>query len=221
MKIGGWNSRRIYEESRLSGDNVPMSPIEIEEHNLAYQQATSLVKGEIFLDSHPQSKLVTQETRAKLERAIKLFERALEIHPANFAPHWFLGKIYQRMGDHSTSHDCFVRALGVDPKNADAAREASLSAMSLGNVEDGINYALSASQLKPSDTGLRANVALAFLLAGKLDQAKQTIEEVSRRGPLDSASKKLNSMIEYYRKTAVKPPSTISELETSWQAREN
>jgi tetratricopeptide (TPR) repeat protein len=54
------------------------------------------------------------------QRAIRAYERALEIDPATPNVHYHLGLIYKERGDLSTAITCFEDALAVNPNDADA-----------------------------------------------------------------------------------------------------
>ena len=196
-----------------------MTRDQVEEHNRAFERAAQLVRGEIILHGHRPPSSPTASVRSKLERALQLFVRVLELNPKNWGAMWLVGKVHQRLGDQSAAFTWFVRAYGVNPSQADVAREASLCAMSLGRSEEAIAYARSAVESQPSNGGLQANMALALLLAGRLDEAKTAIDEATAGGAADTISQTVASMIDHFIAVGRKPPTTTAALEDYWKKR--
>jgi Flp pilus assembly protein TadD len=194
-----------------------MTPDQIEEHNGAFEQAAQLIEGEIITQGHQPTSGATASVRSKLERALQLLARVLELNPANWSAMWLAGKIHQRLGNQSKAFALFVQAYQINQSQPDVAREASLCAMALGRSEEAIHYAQVAFQSQPSNNGLQANLALAFLLAGRLDEAKISIEKVTARSSADAVSKTVRSMIDHLIAAGEKPPNTTAALEDHWR----
>jgi Flp pilus assembly protein TadD len=130
---------------------------------------------------------------------------------------WMQGKVYQVLGNDSEALRLFLRALEINPSQVDVAREASISAMAINRSEDAIYYARRALQSQPSNVGLKANLALALLLAGKLPEAKEVIDNAVATGKADTITRTLSSMIEHFIATGEKPPTTATALEDYWR----
>jgi Flp pilus assembly protein TadD len=153
-----------------------MTPEQIEEHNRVYNQAAQMVKGEIIVDGRQQALALNSPIQLKLEQAIRLFEQVLALNPENWSAMWLVGKAYQRLGNYSAALKSFVDAHEVNPSQPDVLREASICAMSLGRSDEAVAHARRALESQPTNGGLRANLALALLLAGRLDEAKMAID---------------------------------------------
>ncbi len=192
-----------------------MTRDQVEEHNRSYEEAAQLVRAEIILHGHEPGS-VDQPAHLKLERALQLFARVLELNPENWSAMWLVGKVHQRLGDYPTALTWFARSCETNPSQADAAREASLCAMFMGYSEDAISYAHKALQLQPSNTGLRQNLALAFLLAGKIEDAKAAIDRVPVVSQ-DTVSKTVRNMVNHFLAAGQRPPSRAAELQEYWR----
>ncbi len=59
-------------------------------------------------------------TRENQEKAIRAYERVLEINPAHPNTYYNLGLIYEDRGDWANARDMFVHALQVNPADKDA-----------------------------------------------------------------------------------------------------
>src|SRR5258708_2898687 len=102
---------------------------DVDLHNGLYAKAWALIEEELHLHGRALSEKPSWGTRRKLNEAISLFERTLEINPLNWNSMWALGKIYQRLNDHSSALTWFSKAHKVDANNAAILREATISAM--------------------------------------------------------------------------------------------
>lgn len=203
----------------LVDEQRPMTFDEIEEHNRAFQEGSELVKGGLLLTGSRPPAGVDETCRARLDRALSLFARVLEINPKNWSAMWLAGKVHQRLGDNSAALAWFSQAHRMNPSQVDVAREASICAMSLGRSGDAISYAQDALHTKPSDGGLQANLALAFLLAGRAEEAKTIIERAMMIDPADSVSLTLGHMIDHFVDCGERPPSTTAALDEYWRKR--
>lgn len=122
-------------------ENNPVS-----EHNRLFEEASTIIQGQIPV--HGQSELppLSWLGTRKLRQAISLYERVLEINPSNGSALWLLGKIHQRFRDILEALSwvrAFTSKLSVSPARC-----------------------TSGALINPGDAGLRANLALAYLLAG-------------------------------------------------------
>jgi tetratricopeptide (TPR) repeat protein len=197
-----------------------MTPSQLEEHNRLYEEAVQIATSEIIIQGHRRLPEPGSSVRSKLDHALQLFSRVIDLNSDNWSAMWFVGKIHQRYGDQSAALEWFARAHNLNSKQVDVLREASLCAMELGRSKEAISYASSALDLRPSDAGLQSNLALAFLLAGRLDEAKQSIKGATVEAPADPIVKTLSQMIEHFVVASwLRPPSTTKELLTYWARR--
>lgn len=191
-----------------------MTQLELEEHNRLYKEAVEIAKKEILSPGHPQTSESNPSVRSKLDHALELFSRVIDLNPDNWSAMWFVGKIHQRYGDQSAAIEWFERAHSLNPEQVEVLREASLCAMELGRSKEAILYASDALKGRPTDGGLQSNLALAYLLANKLDEAKQCIDKATVTDPADPIAKTVSRMIEHFiRASWQRPPSTTQELQ--------
>lgn len=197
-----------------------MTSSQLEEHDRLYKQAVQIATTEIIIDGHPKLPEVSSSVRSKMDQALQLLSRVIDLNPNNWSAMWYTGKIHQRSGDYSGALEWFARTDNLNPGQVDVMREASLCAMELGRSKEAISYASSALDVRPSDAGLQSNLALAFLLANRLDEAKQFIEKATAADPTDPIAQTVSQMIEHFigacwRRT----PSTTKELQRYWARR--
>jgi tetratricopeptide (TPR) repeat protein len=188
------------------------------EHNKVFEEASAIAMPEIPLHD-PRLGRPGWWLRRKLRRALRMFDRVLELKPENWSAMWIAGKVHQRLGEEEAAFSFFGRAYQANPSQPDVAREASLLAMDLGRADAAIVYAHRAMQVEPESAGLRANLALAYVLAGKTAEAKRCIEDSLRMDPADTISQTIRDIVEHFAAIQTDPPRRTKELMKYWQAQ--
>jgi len=187
--------------------------MELGEHNRVFEQGARLAHGEIPLHDRQYMPKPGWRARRKLQRALSLFGRVLELEPGDWSAMWWVGMIHKRFRDCSTALLWFERAFQVSSYQPDVAREACSCALELGQHQVAISFAERAVQVKPDDAGLRSNLAVALLLAGKVAEAKTEIEQAIAQDPSDQISLAVRRTIEHFALSKEKPPSTLRALQ--------
>jgi len=183
------------------------------EHNRIFKEATDLIEYEIQLLERPNTMKPNSLVRFKLQHALSLFERVLQLNPDNWSAMWAVGKIHQRFGDSTTAFSWFERAYQVNPSQPSIAREASISAMDIGNHDAAIIFGHRATQIEPACADLHANLALAFLHANRITEAQASIERSLSIEPSDAVSQSIRTIIQAFASNGHKPPTTPSALD--------
>jgi tetratricopeptide (TPR) repeat protein len=186
------------------------------EHDRLFRKACELIKGEIQLHGQPALSEPSWLLTRRLTRAIGLFKRVLEINPDNWSAMWLVGKVYQRFRNTQEALSWFDRSSRINPSQPDVLREASICSMEIGRNDVAIAFALRAAQLDPSDSGLHANLALAYLLAGRVIDAQTTISQVLVGDPSDSISQSIQSIVQHFVSSGRVPPTTTPGLLNYW-----
>ena len=194
-----------------------MTEAERAEQNRAYEEAAGIVKKEMPLDARADSSPPGWLARRRLARAISLFERVVQLNPANWLAFWLMGKVHLRLQNHDSALACFERAHEANPAQPDILREASRCAMELGLHDAALDFAQRAVQMSPNSAALRANLALACLIAGRLPDAQLAATQAVMGDPDDETSRQLKAMVEHFSTEGITPPETPVELFEYWQ----
>ena len=189
----------------------------VPEHNRLFKEASTIIQGQIPLHGQPQLPKPSWLLARKLRHAIALYRRVLDINPTNWSAMWLVGKIHQRFHELPEALTWFERSHQTNPSQPDVVREASICAMEIGSAEKAIEYSLRATQIQPSDPGLRANLALAYLLAGRITEAQKSVEEALTIEPRDKISQTIGSMIGHFAANGRVPPTTAPALLKYWE----
>ncbi len=209
------NQRRIAAERAqcATREIVTMTNRQRREHNRTFEEAIDLVEYEIRLLERPNRMKPNSLVRFKLQHALSLFERVLQLNPDNWSAMWQVGKIHQRLGDSTTAFSWFERAYQVNPSQPSIAREASISAMDIGNRDAAIVFGHRATQIEPASADLHANLALAYLYANRITEALASIERSLVIDPTDAISQSVKADIQHFATSGHKPPTTMSAYE--------
>src|SRR5262245_53139026 len=147
-------------------------PVESQRHNAAFRRGCALIKDLIRISDRPVRSLSWLDTW-RLKRAIREFHKALQINPGGWPSMWNLGQVYQRLGDHREALKWFEQSYELAPNNPDVAREAGVEALEVGDFSAAAAFFKSAIRANADDPGHQANLALAELLLGDVENASR------------------------------------------------
>jgi predicted Zn-dependent protease len=85
--------------------------------------------------------------------------------------------------------------------------------LELGKTNDAVDAAEHAVELNPSDAGLKANLALAYTIGGRVSEAQSEIEKSLALDPKDEVSVTLRRVIHEISQGKRRQPRTLRELE--------
>jgi tetratricopeptide (TPR) repeat protein len=188
-----------------------LTDAEAAEYTEVYRRGNDLLGK--YIDLQDQETTRSEKREAELEEGIRLLQRAVAILPASWPAHWLIGKGHQALGDHERAYEAFRQAARLTPENADVARELCLTCLHLGRHAEAVTAARLAMQLKRSDPGLQANLALALLLAGDMDEALDQAEQAAARTPEDEINRNLLAIIQEVKDGRRRQPTTLAEVE--------
>lgn len=173
-------------------------------------QAIHLCAREIQLADRQHDQPPGPRGLKRLAASRALLEQVLATDPDSWLALWWLGKIEQRLGHDLTALEWLEKSAAAAPDDeADPAREACLQALHLGDSELGIRYGEEAVRRNPDDHGHESNLALAYLVADRLDDALQHAEAAVGRQPDDPISRQVLSMVLAVRQGTLERPSSI------------
>ena len=171
----------------------------------------ALIKIEVVFADQPRGEL-TQRLRRQLEKAEELFQKALQLKPESSGCLWAIGKIRDRLEDYERAFDYFARSSDRNRADAEAPRDAALAAQMCGKGDEAVSYSLRALGLKPDDAGLRANLAMSYLIQGNLPLAREAAANAVLQSPGDTISRQVLGLIEDVTEGRRARPTTLRGL---------
>jgi tetratricopeptide (TPR) repeat protein len=172
-----------------------MTEDQIANFNSFYDKACKKMEGLIILEGY-RPKTIGFFEKLKAKKAIEYFNSALSIYPEHFASLFFLGKLYQRLGDYETALAYFETALKFEKYNHNLPQEAALVAMHLNQIDKAIEYSAESLRRKPNDSALLGNHSMNLLIAGRDLEAKETIDRAITVEPTDQINQRIKEKID-------------------------
>ncbi|MEO5928990.1 MAG: hypothetical protein ABIR47_03570 [Candidatus Kapaibacterium sp.] len=157
-----------------------------EQYYEAHTTGCNLIKPHMKLDDREDNNSPT--ARRDLVAGIRILNAVTSYGPDNWVAFWVKGKGYQAFGYPAAANDEFRHAFDLEKNNPDVAREFTISCLDLGLADDGLIAAEHAVSIAPANAGLHANLAVAFLMAGRLSDAQASIRQSLEMRPEDPIS---------------------------------
>jgi len=180
-------------------------------YNEAYRRGVSLMETYLLL---PRGNLGSNaQAQTDLRAAIKALDVAIGIDPASSSAWWSRGKAAQLLGDHEQAYDSFHRSYKIDEgKNPDSGVQLVLECLETGRGGEAVHVAEIIVQSQPENAGMLANLALAYLVNGQLDQAVRTVSTAQALDPEDEAIAAAKRRIDDVRSGRLPKPHHIAEI---------
>jgi hypothetical protein len=178
-------------------------------HDELFNKGYDLVKELIFRGS-PLS-AVDAPARGRLRKAIKCFDEALAIIPANWKALLLRGKALQTLGEHEEALTTFLRAHECDPTQVMVAVEMGAAAGRVGRHDVAVRVMEAAARERPDDPRLPFNLGLSYLLLRDFAAARGAFERAIELEPERDANRRLLELLNEVE--SGKRPCPISEAE--------
>lgn len=111
----------------------------------------------------------------QLAKAAEVLERARKLRAADLSVLQNLGNVYELLNQAEKAAGCFAAGVKINPKSAELWRLLGRARSNLGQYDPAIDCFRRAFALTPQDTVVCALLVQTLHLAGRLDEARQTI----------------------------------------------
>lgn len=196
----------IYSVIDDSINNQGIDEQDIEQFNLLYNQAIKDQEGLIILGGEKEDSLDDNNIK-RLEDSINGFKKALELYPNHWPSMFLMAKSYQVLDRHQEALNMLEQACSIELDNPDVAREASIEAMYINDIDKTVLYSEEALRRASDDHTLMANHAANLILIQKDDEALALINQALLIEPNDPINQNIKSMIESVITGKIKRPS--------------
>jgi tetratricopeptide (TPR) repeat protein len=147
-----------------------------------------------------------------INKAIAMYDEAIQIHPESWQSMWLRGKAYQALGSSNLAYASFKESYSLKPDNPDVVNEYLLEATNLNKIDEALVVNKAAVAKFPDHLGLQANYALVLILAGQTELAISQGQLALKMAPSDEITKNLINMAKEIQSGKRKQPSSIYEL---------
>ena len=194
--------------SPRSNPDLEITDFSLERHDEYYKKGFECIDPYIIIHGRPSRR----PNIDKIKEGIKYLDAVTKINPKNWAAFWMKGKAYQALRYTQSAYNEFKKSFDIEGENPDVSRELTIEALNLGKGEEGVEIARHALSLKPNNPGLMANLGLAYLINGEIDNAEDITRKAINLDPLDEINKRvLDTIIEV--KSGKRPqPKKYSDL---------
>lgn len=165
-----------------------------QEFNEIFERAGKKQDGLIYLDGYHRKKLSGSE-KLKLEESVIDLQKCLHLVPNHWQSMFLMAKALQRLERHSEALEQLEKALKIELESPSIPMEASLEAMHLKDLDKALQYSYESLKRKPNDFVLMGNHAMNLLIAGKDQEARETIDKAIKIQPNDSVNRNIESII--------------------------
>jgi tetratricopeptide (TPR) repeat protein len=180
-------------------------------HDQAYKRAIALINPHMKL--HGRIAVVDARAARDLREGVGYLDVVVGIKPDNWAAWWVRGKAEQALSEHEAAYDSFRRAYEINDGNPDVGRELAAECLETGRASEAVRIAQTLTARSPKDAGLLANLALAHLINGQLDEAAREADASLELDPADAITARLRVSIEDVRSGRRPQPRTIGDLQ--------
>lgn len=187
--------------------------ISSEDHDIVYKAGCDLISPYMPLHNHESRAANSPGVQRNVRRGIELLTFVTKANPANWNAHWVIGKGHQALGDSNAACDSFRASFDIEKENPDVAREYMFECLNLGRGSDGVSAARHAVSLEPNNAGLHANMALAFLVDGQLDNADAAASKSLQLDPSDQITQRVQMMVKHVRSGKKPQPHCMADLQ--------
>jgi Flp pilus assembly protein TadD len=154
----------------------------------------------------------TDKVRRELQYGVSLLSKVVQVDPGNWSAYWIMGKAYQAFGNSESACAAFGESFAIQKENPDVAREYMFESLNLGRAAEGVRAAEHAVNLRPEDGGLLANLAMAYLIAGRNSDALDFVNKALQIAPNDRITQEVKRIIIQVRDGKRPQPTTTHDL---------
>lgn len=176
-----------------------------------YRRASDTILQNMRHPGHPPPSASIQ---TKIREAIGDLQRLASRNGETWRQCFLLGKAWHAVDRLSRSIDAFERAAQrCDQPAAVVYKELAGVLLEVGEVSRACRAGEQAVALKPDDIELLGNLAIAYVLDGRLEAARKTINHARSIDPHDSTNQFIESRVDQIRCGVMPPPKTLAELQ--------
>ncbi len=174
-----------------------------------FKTASEIVRKHFVTAGEP---VLSGTAAAEVSDAASMLEKVIKESPDWWNAQWFYGKSQVALGHPEVAYEAFRRAYQVEKNVEGILRELAGVCLELRRFDEAVSVAESAVSLDPGNVELLGNLALAFLLAGRLGPARKTIDAAARINPSDQINQTIARMLREVEEGKREQPKSLQDL---------
>ncbi|WP_339745599.1 tetratricopeptide repeat protein [uncultured Rubinisphaera sp.] len=161
---------------------------------------------------NPGQPFLTGTAAEEVQESLSMLDQVLAEEPDWWNALWFYGKGHSAVGNTEKAYQAFRRAFELE-KNVEAIpRELAGACLSLNKFEEAVEVNQHAASLRPDNSPTIGNLAIAYLLAGKIPEAEKTIHAALKLDPTDKINLNIQKTINDVSSGVRSQPKTFEDL---------
>ncbi len=144
--------------------------------------------------------------------AVEMLERVIAEAPGWWNALWYHGKGQLALGNYELAYQSLRRAFDLEKGVEAVPRELAGVCLELGKFDEAVSVAEQATTLEPDNAGLIGNLALAYLLAGRLAEARKSIVAAIKIDRSDNINEYLGQIITEVADGKRPQPNSLADL---------
>jgi Flp pilus assembly protein TadD len=179
------------------------------EHRLRTKPCSQTIRQYFVTAGEPP---VTGKDFEAVTEAMGQLEQVVAEAPEQWSVHWFLGKGHLALGNDVQAHQAFRRAYELEKNIEVIPRELAGVCLQLGEFKEAVDVAEQSVSIQPDNADLIGNLALAYLLAGRLEESLKSIATAVKLAPEDKINQRLSQIIAEVVEGKRPQPTTLTSL---------
>jgi tetratricopeptide (TPR) repeat protein len=158
-----------------------------------YQAATQTIFAH---NVQPGEKPLSGEAADKVREVVAELEKLAQQAPTQWGPYFLLGKGLLALGNVEQAYQSLRQAYELESQQEVIPRELAGVCLMLGRADEAVLIGQKAAALLPDSADALGNLALAYLIAGKLTEASTTIKAALKLDATEEVNQRISSRIE-------------------------
>lgn len=148
----------------------------------------------------------------EVAEAAQMLEQVLIEAPDWWNAQWFYGKSLVALGNHESAYKAFSHAYRLEKSVEPILRELAGVCLELRKFQEAVTVAESALALDPANAELLGNLALAFILAGRIEHARKAIDAATQLDPDDRINQAVSRILSEIEDGRREQPQSLHDL---------
>lgn len=138
---------------------------------------------------------LTGSAAAAVSKATEMLQKVVAEAPDWWNAQWFYGKGLLALGNHELAYQAFHRAYEREKGVESIPRELCGVCLELRRFDEAVKVAEQAVVLDPDNAELLGNLSVAYLMAGRNEAARKSIDAAIRMDPADNINQYISRLL--------------------------
>jgi Flp pilus assembly protein TadD len=176
-----------------------------------FAEASKLIQQHFVSAGEPA---LTGESATAVSDAVQKLEKVIAEAPDLWNAQWYYGKGQLALGNHEVAYQAFSRAYDLDKTTEIIPRELAGVCLELKKFDEAVTASEAAVALDPSNAESLGNLALSYLMAGRIEHAQKAIDAAIKMAPDDKINHSISRILSEVIENRRPQPESLRDLST-------